>query len=192
MRVPRWLYVAALCASLVAGYVAQPRARATVVEGASLDDLVRCAELIVEARVLSSMTRLREQRGRLMPFTFHRLEPIAVLDGTAGAEILVMEPGGSTAHGTSSLSGVARYARGERVLTFLTRSTMNPAAMRTCALAQGKFTIEERSGLMTARRDLHELAILTQGNDPFAARVDEPPWELVELERTIRQLTSRR
>ena len=46
--------------------------------------------------------------------------------------------------------------------------------------------------MATARRDLHELAIIPQGGDPLAAWVDEQPWELIELERLIRQFASQR
>jgi len=133
--------------------------RATVMERVSIAKLSREASAIVIGRVSSSGVRLAMRGQGLEPQTVSTLRTSQWLLGEPAANVSIRELGGVSDDVAMHIEGTPSYRPGEEVLVFLCRDAEHINDFRTCAMAQGKFTIVRGvPGVpAVAWRDLSEL-----------------------------------
>src|SRR5690606_40827882 len=104
----------------------------------SLETLAERADAVVWARVGPSTSRMVNRDGQLVAVTVTRLYPFEWLKGEGGAELTVVERGGSHPGGRTVVVGAPRFEPGEEVIVFLARDA---GSYRTLGMTQGRFEV---------------------------------------------------
>lgn len=122
---------------LVLGLACGAVGRATTVVPLSVEELTSAAEMVVEARAVQSWSAWNPQRTVI--YTYTRLAVDKTLKGSAGAELLVKQPGGTVGAYGQAVPGVRQFQDGEDVVLFLRHSIDGDAALSVVGLMQGSF-----------------------------------------------------
>ena len=133
MKAIRTLAALALVAALSAAI--HPSARATTLKRMSVADLSRAAHTIVRVRCVTNSTRW--DAGEIWTFTTFDIKEI--WKGSAPAQITVRLLGGQAGNFTSTVSGVPRFAPGEKLILFLERTPAQDFSV--VSWVQGTFRI---------------------------------------------------
>ncbi len=132
-------------------------ARAIVMQGLSLEELTRRADLVVHGEVLAQSVR---KEGKNL-WTTTRLRVIDTLKGSApGATLGFDQLGGSLDGRTVRIAGDASFAPGEEVVVFLART---PEGLVLYGFSQGKFVVafDPVANAPLVTRDLSEATLVT-------------------------------
>ncbi len=151
-------------------------AAATVARPATVEQLAREADAVVQGRVTGMESRWAADGRHIV--TRVSLRVSRVLRGAAGAEVALEVPGGAVGGFGQRLDAAPVFERGEEVVVFLRRT----AAGRTLVhgLSQGKFRVEGGE----ARPDLEGWAFVPEAMPAGERRAERMP--LAELERRVR------
>jgi hypothetical protein len=168
------------------------RAAATVMEEATLEELILEADAIVVGRVERVATRVLLEADSVEPRTFTELRVDRVLKGTRAARLTIQERGGRWQGGGMHIDGTPEYAVGDEVLVFLARHPDAPETFRTHGMVQGRFTVVRGIGEMptTVRRDLSAIAFarLTSAGTAVVPAGNDPAMRLEDLTAYVAQV----
>ena len=121
-------------------------ANATTVPGLSFDELTDQSDLIVSGQVGRSWADWDSDHKYI--WTHYELAVSGALKGSAGATVVVSEPGGVVGNQGMNIAGAPAYQTGEQVLVFLHR--MPNGFLRTTGWTQGKYTVDTAGSLHAA------------------------------------------
>ncbi|MEM9187837.1 MAG: hypothetical protein AAGF12_01575 [Myxococcota bacterium] len=117
-------------------------ANATVMEEASLEELILEADAIVEGRVEQNRVQMHLEGGAFVPHTLTTVKVSRWFKGNRVEDRLTIhEIGGVHQTGGMWIDGTPRYAVGEEVVVFLRRDPAYPNDYRTHGMVQGKFVL---------------------------------------------------
>jgi hypothetical protein len=122
----------------------------TILIRQDLQDLVRGAESIVRARVVSNAAAWDPDRRFI--WTWTTLDVVETWKGPATGRIALRELGGEVGSVGMRVAGTPKYAVGEDVIVFLYRDAQG--AQRTLGWTQGRFALgldADGSGTLTAQ-----------------------------------------
>lgn len=146
---------------LLAALIASP-ARASIVRGLELEELVAHSDGIILGRVLFSESFQRPD-GELG--TWHRIAVERVLRGSEldEQEVIVETLGGQLGDVAMRVEGEPSFAVGERVLVFI-RDGGPYTAFRPVGMGQGVFRVRREGGVDTVTQDLRGLMLMRRGS----------------------------
>lgn len=204
--------------------VAPTPASATVMRHASLEDLVEVSDRIVRARVESRRSFVRGDEGdndddgnRIVTHTELAVSRSYLGSSRASdnasdkasnnasdkqaSRLVVEQWGGTVGERTQVIPGDATFADGEEVLVFL-RRIPGRDVFALAALAQSKYSLETRRGVLWAERDLSELAFAVSSSEDEESeangarpdrllKIDGMPRRFSVLEERLLELLSR-
>lgn len=148
-------------------FVGVASAHATVVRGASVEELATTSALIVRGTVVAQQARWDEGRRRIDTFT--EVRTTEVLRGDAGASILVRQPGGVVGDIGAHVAGAAKFAIGDEVVLFLETPPDDATVFIVRGLALGSVKLQQNAlGEIRATRDLRGISIWTPERTPEA------------------------
>ncbi len=124
-------------------------ATAAVLVYRPLDDLVRNADAVVHATVLSSKSFQAEEEGRI--YTRHTLLVSEYLKGEGAKEVTVVTLGGELEEIGQIVPGEARFKVGEEVVLCLRKATGTDFVVLN--MTQGKFRVEKKADGPTLVQD---------------------------------------
>ncbi|MGH9521309.1 MAG: hypothetical protein ACRD3E_02120 [Terriglobales bacterium] len=114
-------------------------AAATSIIPMSVEELSQAATHVVEGQALRSWSAWNEQHTLIYTYTSFAVG--RTLKGTAPAEIVVKQPGGSAGGYTQTVWGVRHLQSGEHALLFLRPSMAADGTMVIVGLMQGQFQV---------------------------------------------------
>ena len=121
-------------------------ANATTVPGLSFDELTDQSDLIVSGQINRAWTDWDSDHKYI--WTHYELNVSSALKGSAGATVVLSEPGGVVGNQGMNIAGAPAYQPGEQVLVFLHR--MPNGFLRTTGWTQGKYTVDRAGSLHAA------------------------------------------
>lgn len=143
--------------SILAVLLLAATAQATIVKSVSVEEMAKTADVIVVGEVLSRTSSWNDAKTRIYTVTRVRVGE-AIKGSTGGAEIQIRQIGGTLDGLTQQIVGNAKLAEGEEVLVFLDRDETLPFHY-VVGMAQGKFSIDRKSGIARVRRSMEGLAL---------------------------------
>ncbi len=158
------------------GLLAAGAAAATVARPATVEQLAREADAVVQGRVVEMESRWAPDGRHLL--TRVTLRVSRVLRGSAGAEVALEVPGGSAGGFGQRVDAAPSFQAGEEAVVFLRRVAGGRAVVH--GLAQGKFRVEGGE----ARPDLGGWAFVEEALPAGERRAEPMPLE--ELARRVR------
>ncbi len=108
----------------------------------SIEDLVASAALVIRGKAGPSEAKWDEKRKRIQTWTPIRVTE--VLEGEAGASVMVRQPGGIVGDVGQDVEGAVRFEQGEEVLLFLEHPGDNGWVYVVSGMSLGKFAIQRR------------------------------------------------
>ena len=114
-------------------------AAATTIVPMSVKELTHAATHVVEGQALRSWSAWNEQHTLIYTYTSFAVS--RTLKGSAPAEIVVKQPGGSADGYTQTVWGVRRLQAGEHALLFLRPSVAADGTLVVVGLMQGEYHI---------------------------------------------------
>lgn len=138
------LLLAALCAWLLA----QPTARASLVEALDLPTLVAESDQVVVARVLALDSHF-DEHGQIVTDVTMQVEESVKGPLAPGAAVTVRRKGGTVGDIGMRVSGEPSFTVGETVVLFAARST--GGVLRPVGMSQGALRVFEKDGARWAR-----------------------------------------
>ena len=181
-----------LMLALVVGGVGE--SEATVVVGLDKTALIQGADAIIAGRVMRVSAIAGPSGGpeiqtRVLIEVWQKYKDPASL---VGAQLQLVQNGGTLGIRTLLIAGQARFRVGEPVLVFVERLT--DGRLVPFGMSQGKLSLTDAEGSTVAVRDLSDVALATRTPDgaleigPASARFPNR-FSLAELERDIEALT---
>mgnify|MGYP006268513889 CR=1 FL=1 len=162
---------AALASLLLAGAAA-----AAVARPATVEQLSREADAVVQGRVVGMESRWAPDGRHIVTRVTVRVS--RVLRGSAGAEVALEVPGGSVGGYGQRVDAAPSFQAGEEAVVFLRRIPGGRSLVH--GMAQGKFRVEGGE----ARPDLEGWAFVPEALPAGERRAERMP--LPELERRVR------
>lgn len=181
------LLLAALCAWLVA----QPVARASLVEALDLTTLVAESDQVIVARVLALESHF-DDRGQIVTDVTMQVEESVKGQLAPGAAVTVRRKGGTVGDIGMRVSGEPSFSVGETVVLFAARGSSG--VLRPVGMSQGALRVFEKDGARWARGANGGIATVKRGKSgkmehapgalPAPRRLDELLSELRSLAGT--------
>lgn len=156
-------------------------ARASTIEGLSVEEQAHASDAVIRGAVLST-SPIQQPGGHIM--TRVEIAVDDVLKGTEQSVYVLLVPGGRLGDFATRVSGADRYEPGEEVLVFL--ESLGDDLWTSRALAFTKFSIDIASGTPVARRELAGLRIQPPRlAAPIAEELLRSEFPLDELVSTV-------
>jgi hypothetical protein len=172
MRTSLWLRFLLLAAVLLG---TGATARASIVQALGLAELVRQADHVVVARVLSQQVHL-DEKGRIVTDVQMQVEDAAKGRHAPGASVVVRKLGGILDGIGMRIEGEPSYEDGETVLLFAAQR-LPSAVLRPVGLSQGKMPIFEQAGVRWVKSAPVGVSLVRKGAsglEPQPAALTEP------------------
>lgn len=118
-------------------------ASAASIKPVSFEELIDHSDLIVSGQVTRSWSDWDSEHKFI--WTNYEVAVSGSLKGSAGANVVISEPGGVVGTHAMSVEGTVGYQTGENVLVFLTR--VPNGYLRTTGWSQGKYIVDGKSKL---------------------------------------------
>src|SRR5437588_1711960 len=174
-------FVATILAMLAA-FVA---AHATSIKPMSIETLTERADLVIEARAQKSWSQWNPQHSLI--YTYTRFAVSRGLKGTAPAEVVVRQMGGSAGGYTQHVAGVHHWQPQEEAVLFLRPSQSQDGTMSVVGLMQGNFAVSRLpNGDVVASNGVPEVEIYNSGQ-PAPQSYSGASMRLSYLEQRILQ-----
>ncbi len=143
-------------------------ASATIIKAETIEEMSAHAPTIVRGTVRSAQAmRTEDHRGI---DTWAEIQVTEVLKGTAGAVVLVKQPGGAVGPVATRPAGVAHFEPGQDCLLFLEPAVGEPGTLFVYGLAAGKVDFVTEQGATVAVRNLEGLAFASPAGKVTSVR----------------------
>ncbi|OGJ89091.1 MAG: hypothetical protein A2268_08825 [Candidatus Raymondbacteria bacterium RifOxyA12_full_50_37] len=147
-----------LCALLAIACV--PWIHATSMFIAGLDELSTESEMIVQAKVTSTVTQWTKDNTQIVTYIRANIVDDLISDKEDN-EIILAQPGGKVGVVTMEIEGTTTYKVGDDNILFLRKDPSMPGTWQTIGLYQGKYKIyKDASGVQRVAQEIDGKVVL--------------------------------